>query len=148
MDKNQHKLALINGKIIDYNTLTNIQINKNKDKYPEYKSVFNHEDDTNIDSSNFPMLIWDNHTYTKYLFYLNYILKYQEELFYQYNKALLVKDIPFIVYNQLKGFGKKINMDIVNKIFYNKQYLIFLLNSFGLVVFLLEDMEKNIYNNY
>ena len=60
------------------------------------------------------MLIWDNHTYTKYLFYLNYILKYQEELFYQYNQALIVKEIPFIVYNQLKGFGKKINMDIVN----------------------------------
>ena len=86
-NKDEHKLALINGKIIDYNTLINIQINKYKDNNPVYKNIFNNEDNSIIDKSLFDGLMWDNHTYTKYLFYLNYVLKYQEELYYQYNKA-------------------------------------------------------------
>ena len=77
---------------------------------------------------------------------MNYILKYQEQLYFEYHKDLFVKDIPFIVFHQLKGFGSKIDMSIVKRIINNKQYLILLLSSFGLVVRILDDIEENIYH--
>lgn len=144
-NKNYFKYAIINNKIINYNTLKNIQINQYKDINPIYKSCFEHNNNKNISETKFHTIIWNNFTYTNFLLFLNYKLKYQNPLFFPYHKDYIVKNIPFIIYQQIKGFGTKINMNIINRIFIKKQFIIILLNSFGLVIKLLYDMNENIY---
>jgi len=81
------KSALIGNKIVDYKTLLNININQYKDRTPIYKSSF--ETNTNQNKSNitkFPSLIWNNKTYTNFLFVLNYNLKYQGQLLFKYQQ--------------------------------------------------------------
>ena len=146
--KCQKKFPLLIEEDIDYNTLINININHNKDLSPIYKSWFqlNNKEDSNSNPTKFPSLIWVNHTYTNFLFFLNYRLKYQESLLFKYNNNLFVKDLPFIIFTQLCEFGSKIKKNVIARIINNNQYLILLLNSFGLVISIFQNPEEEIYN--
>ena len=52
-----------------------------------------------------------------------------------------------MIYHQLKEFGPKIDMTVVDKIFVEKKYIILLLNCFGLVISILDDNEQDLYNS-
>ena len=131
--------------MVDFNTLLNIKIDHLKEENSKYTRSIDLSNKSQLNNNKYELLIWNNYTYTKFLFYLNYTLKYQEFLYYQYNSFLFVKDIPFMIYQQLLGFNKKIDKNIIGKIFAEKQILLMILNNFGLIVQILEDSDENIY---
>ena len=145
IDKNVFKSVIIDDKVVDFNTLLNIKIDHLKEENSKYTRSIDLSNKSQLNKNKYELLIWNNYTYTKFLFYLNYTLKYQEFLYYQYNSFLFVKDIPFMIYQQLLGFNKKIDKNIIGKIFAEKQILLMILNNFGLIVQILEDSDENIY---
>ena len=144
---NDNKMVIINDEAINYDKLINIRINHNIQNSEQNKRKIESEKEEENDKINSIDLInWNKKTYTKYLFYINYKLKYQDYLNYEYNKPIFLKEVPFIIYNQLKDFGKKININFLNKVFYYKEYLIFLLNNFGIIIYILQNLDQDIYN--
>ena len=145
------KSIVIHPKIIfnepvDYGKLINIKINQNLGNVEQYKSNFEDIEGYNYTENKQEYLNFNNTRHTKYLFYITFKLKYQDFFDYDYNQPLFLKEVPFLILNQLKNFGNKINMEFVHKIFYKKKYLIFLVNTFGLIIDKMDNLEENIYN--
>lgn len=91
--------------------------------------------------------MWLNNYLTEFFLILNYKNKYKGLFEYNYNQELLSNSIVDIIKNQIKNSkNSKVSYIEFEDIINSNNYLLLIINSFGLIIKKLENNNENIYN--